>query len=84
MSDLKEDLLSIVKKNIDVPGLVNDTIDQVLEPALRAAVAKSETKIDDVLVGALYQLLEDAVKEEIAKLYNGLFDKKAEEPGELV
>lgn len=83
--ELKSVLLEIVKKNINVPGLANDLIDSVLEPALKAAVAKSETKIDDIVVAALYPLLEDEVKKQVKLLWESLLaaKKPAEIPDEV-
>lgn len=83
MPELK-DLLPIVKKNIDVPGLLDDTLDQILEPALLEVVAKSETKIDDIVVGALAPLLKAELKKAGRDFWEKLLASQSQEPGELV
>lgn len=65
-------LLALLKKHIDVPGLANDVIDQVLQPALQNIVNQSPTKLDDIAMAALYPLLEVEVKKQIALLWAGL------------
>ena len=78
--DLKSDLLGIFKKNVNVPGLAGDLIVGVVEPALRAAVEKSETKIDDIVVAALYPLLEEELKKLIKQKWEELFQAGDGEP----
>ncbi len=84
MPELKDQILAIVKKNINVPGVINDSIDGIGEPLLRAAVAKSETKIDDILLAALYQPLEDEIKARLKALWEGLLVASPAGGGELV
>lgn len=67
-----EILKQIIKERLDVPGFVNDVVDRIAEPALRDAVAKSENKIDDVLVGALYPLVEAELKKQFLGVWDGL------------
>ena len=62
-------ILEIVKRRIDVPGLVTDIIDEVLEPALDKLVKSTDTTLDDALKAALYPLLSALMKEEAAKLW---------------
>lgn len=62
-------ILELAKKNIDVPGLVDGILDEVLEAALYEAVKKSETLIDDVVVGALYPTLESVVKAKVREAW---------------
>lgn len=83
--ELKDQILDIVKKRIDVPGLVKDSVKELLEPALLAAVAKSETKVDDILVAAILPILE----EELFKLIDAKWKELLSPPvapggGELV
>lgn len=78
--DLKSDLLGIFKNNVNVPGLAADLIDGIGEPALRAAVAKSETKLDDIVLMALYQPLEDEIKKLIKQKWEELFQAGDGEP----
>jgi hypothetical protein len=49
-------------------ALALEMLDLVLIPALEKAVAKSETPIDDVVLGALKNPLKEAVKELIEKI----------------
>ena len=77
---LKDDLLNLVIEHINVPGLLNGVIDEILEPALLDAVAQSENKIDDLIVAALYPVLEAEVKKQIQKIWDGI----ATQDGDLV
>lgn len=65
--ELKEVGIEIVKKNINVKGIVFDILDEVLEEALKSAVAKSENKIDDMLMASVYPIIEKELKELIEK-----------------
>lgn len=77
--DLKGDLLKIVHGNVNVPGLFNGLVDGVAEPALRAAIAKSESKIDDILVAALYQPLEDEIKKLVKEKWDSLLAAQSDD-----
>lgn len=68
----KEQLLEIAKKRIDVPNLIFDLIDQIVEPALDRIVKSTETPIDDALKAAIYPLLRRAIEEEIKELWQKL------------
>lgn len=68
-------ILEIVKKNINLGGLVADTLDEVLEPALKKVVEKTENKFDDALMATLYPLLEKEIKELIEDGVNKVFAK---------
>ena len=63
----KKKLIELVLGNVEIKvnlkGLFDGLIDEVAEPALKEAVAKSETKIDDLVVATLYQPLEDLLKQ---------------------
>lgn len=62
----KKALSEIIVKNVEIKinlkGIFDGLIDQVAEPALKEAVEKSETKLDDLVVATLYQPLEDLIK----------------------
>lgn len=73
MTDIAVVLKSSVQKNLNVPGLVNDIIDQVLEPALVNAIAKTETKIDDIILAAVLPKLKEEVKALVDAQWKGLF-----------
>jgi len=66
----KEKIKEILEKNINLSGLINDAIDGIAEPALREAVKKSSNKIDDIVLAALYQPLEDELKKLVADNLN--------------
>lgn len=70
---LKEDLVGVFKKNVNLSGLFDGLIDGVGEPALRSAIEKSETKLDDVILLALYQPLEDEVKKFVKAKIEALY-----------
>jgi hypothetical protein len=72
MENVKGKLIVIAKKRIDVPGLMDDVLDQVLEAALVEAVAKSENKIDDILVAALYPQLEAVLKSKVREAWESI------------
>lgn len=70
--ELKEVLMESVKRNVNVPGLCADLLDGAVEPALRSAVEKSSTKIDDVVLNALYPIFEEELKKGIADAWGKL------------
>lgn len=70
--DFKAELLNSVYKNVNVPGLAGDILDKVLEPVLKDAVAKSNTKIDDIAFAALYPILEAELKKVIKSEWDKL------------
>ncbi len=63
-------ILALVHKNINIPGLLGDVIDQILEPALKKVVESSENKLDDIAMAAIYPVLEKELKEQIQKLFD--------------
>lgn len=67
-------VLAIVHKNINVPGLLADILDEVLEPILDKVVADSTNKFDDMAKAAIYPILEKELKEGIVKVYAKLIE----------
>jgi hypothetical protein len=63
--ELKDQLVEIAKKH--GVALAKDLALVIAFPALKAAVAKSETKIDDVVLAALEAPLKEALEELLAK-----------------
>lgn len=61
--DIKKAALEIVVESIDLKKLATGIVDQVLEEAIKNAVAKSENKIDDVVAPMLWPLIEKEVKQ---------------------
>jgi len=55
--------------SIDLKGLANGLVDEVLEEALKKIVADSSNTVDDMLMAAIYPVLEAELKKVIeAKL----------------
>lgn len=55
-------------KCIDLVGLSNVLIDDVIEKAINDAVLKSETKIDDAVVALLIPIVKAEVKKYLEKV----------------
>lgn len=70
----KAKILAIVNKNLNIGGLFADTLDEVLEPVLRKFVADSANPYDDMLMAAIYPVLEKELKEYVAEQLNKLFE----------
>lgn len=71
----KNEIINLVLKNVNVPGLAFDLIDEVLEKALQKVVDNSSNKFDDMLMAAIYPTLEKELKELIQKKYDELIEK---------
>jgi hypothetical protein len=65
----KQKLIELAIKHLNVPGLLADVIDQVLEPALDKIVADSANPYDDMAKAALYPVLEKALKDKVGELW---------------
>lgn len=59
----KAKLVELAMKHLNLPGLIADVVDEVLEPALDKIVADSENPYDDMAKAALYPVLEKALKD---------------------
>lgn len=66
MDVLTEKLAELGKKH--GKAFLGETLEEVAFPALKLAVEKSESKIDDVVLAALEVPLKEALKELIAKI----------------
>lgn len=75
----KKKLLEVVAKNLNVPGLLADVLDEVLQPVLEAFVADSANVYDDMLVAALYPVLETQLKEKAEELFAKLLSADEDE-----
>lgn len=64
---MKDKLLALLLASVDLNKLASGILDEVLEPALKSVVEKSENKIDDAVIAMLYPILEKELKELIAK-----------------
>lgn len=58
----REKLLEIVKKNINLKGIVGDLMLELLEPALDRVVEKSDNPFDNMAKAALYPIFEAEIK----------------------
>ncbi len=65
---MKQKMLEIVESRVDMPGVVADLLDEILEPALDDLVKDTDTPLDDVAKNALYPALAPVLKEK-AKEY---------------
>jgi len=66
MDVLTEKLAELGKKH--GKAFLGETLEEVAFPALKLAVEKSESKIDDVVLAALEVPLKEALKELISKI----------------
>jgi len=69
---MKKDLIKLLVESIDLEKLILGVVEGIGEQALKDAVAKSATPIDDAVVAmilpALNPALEDLVKKEVEAL----------------
>ena len=70
----KKMMMEIVKKNINITGLVFDSMDQVLKPVLDDFVKDSSNPYDDMLIAALYPVLDKEIKAKVKELVDKLFE----------
>lgn len=63
---MKVDVKKLVLESIDLEKLSFGLIDEVLEPAIKEAVQKSPTPIDNAVVDLLYPVLETELKKIIS------------------
>jgi len=66
MSLDKAKMLELAIKHLNVPGLLSDIIDEVLEPALDKVVEDSANPYDNMMKAAVYPVLEAELKKVIA------------------
>lgn len=62
---MKNEVLKMIVKYLDVKGLVMELLDETLEKAIMEAVEKSETKVDDTFVPMIYPLVEAEILKQI-------------------
>lgn len=72
---MSKSIKEIVKEHINVPGLLDDVLDEIVDKVLSDLVASTNTVFDDVLKGALYGPLSDAIKIEVQKLWDSLLEE---------
>jgi hypothetical protein len=70
----KKTQFAILKKNINLGGLIADQLDLALEPALDKVVADTANPFDDMLKAAVYPTLREELQKLIEKHVNGIFD----------
>jgi hypothetical protein len=61
--EIKKAALEIVAQSIDLKKLASGIVDQVVEEAIKKAVAKSATPLDDMAVAALWPVVEKELKD---------------------
>jgi len=61
--DIKKEALKLVVDSIDLKKLATGIVDQLVEEAIKKAVAKSATPLDDMAVAALWPVVEKELKE---------------------
>jgi len=76
---MKKQQLAILKKNVNIGGLLADELDLVLEPALQKVVDDSANPFDNMLMASVYPTLEKYLKDEIEKRVNQLFEAEEDE-----
>jgi len=75
----KKKLMDVVAKNLNVPGLLADLLDEVLQPVLEEFVARTDNAYDDMLVAALYPILETQLKGKVEELFQDLLSADEDE-----
>lgn len=70
----KEKFKLLAKTHIDLEGFINGTLDEVLEPALQKVVDDSSNPFDDVMMAALWPVLEAEAKSKVAELIGKLYE----------
>lgn len=66
MSKIKE----IVKKNINAPQFLKDVVEEIGVAELKELVAKSETKLDDIVVETLLPIFKEMAFKKIDEAWN--------------
>ena len=69
MEDLKAKALEITLKHAEMA--LKDVMVELAFPVLKAAVEKSESKIDDMVLAALEEPMKKAVLELVDQIYKG-------------
>lgn len=62
---MKDELLKLLVKSIDLKSLANGIVDEVIQEALEKVVKDSSNTVDDTIMPLLWPLLEKEVKEMI-------------------
>lgn len=73
---MSQKIKDMIYKNIKLDGLTNDCLDEILEPALKEAVKKTSTPLDDIALAKFYPELEKVVKEKVAEYYAKFMGQK--------
>lgn len=72
---MKEKLVKILLENVNVSGIAFALIDDVLEEALQKVVDDSTNTVDDMLMAAIYPILEKELKELLQKKIDEVLEK---------
>lgn len=68
----------IVYEELNVPGLIKRSLDELLEPALQKVVDDSSNPLDNVAKEALYPVLSKELNALVEKEYKKLLSEDAE------
>lgn len=60
---MKDQIIKILLESVDLKKLACGVVDEIVEESLRRAVAKSDNKIDDAVMAALWPVIEREIKE---------------------
>jgi molybdopterin biosynthesis enzyme len=82
--DAGKELRAAVKAHLNVPAFLNAAMDKIALPALQEAVAKTETKLDDIAVAALAPVLASEVKKIFEAEWNKILSGAPSDGGEPV
>jgi hypothetical protein len=69
----KAKVMGILAKNLNLSGLMVDVLDEILEPVLKGFVADTSNPYDDMLLAAIYPVLEAELKLKLIEFLDGLF-----------
>lgn len=73
-------MMSIIKKNINLGGLVSDLLDKALKPALQKVVDDSANPYDNMLMATAYPIMEQEIKAKVEEFVNKLFETEEVKP----
>lgn len=72
MAKTKDQVLASVMANMNVPGLVEDLLDEVLRDALKEVVADTQNTLDDSILEVAYPLITPILKRRLQEKWDEL------------
>ena len=70
----KEKFKALASQHINLEGFLHGALDEILEPALQKVVDDSGNPFDDVMMAALYPVLEAEAKSKVSELIGKLYE----------